>query len=181
MTRNEMPWENDLCAEFTTLEAMKTERRDETDSRTPGARSREWHLFPAAVSVLSARAGAVRSRKGFTLIELLIVIAIIAILAAMLLPVLSKAKVKATRTKCLSNLKQFTLATYMYGSENHEKLPQMTDGNWAWDLPWNVADFMMQSGATRDVMYCPSFPDQNNDTLWSFVPPPPEDRAFRVI
>jgi prepilin-type N-terminal cleavage/methylation domain-containing protein len=131
-------------------------------------------LASAGVSPASAR------RVGFTLIELLIVIAIIAILAAMLLPALSKAKVKAIRTKCLSNLKQFTLATHMYGAENHEKLPPMTDGNWAWDLPWSVADFMMQSGATRDVMYCPAFPDQNNDTLWNFVPPP-NDKPFRVI
>jgi prepilin-type N-terminal cleavage/methylation domain-containing protein/prepilin-type processing-associated H-X9-DG protein len=181
MTHNELTWENCQLTEFSALEPMNTERRDETDSRTPGTRSLEWHSSLAPVRVLLGRAGVVRSGKGFTLIELLIVIAIIAILAAMLLPVLSKSKMKATRTKCLSNLKQFTLATYMYGSENHEKLPLMTDGNWAWDLPWNVADFMMQSGATRDVMYCPSFPDQNNDTLWSFVPPPPENTAFRVI
>src|SRR5258708_623660 len=177
MTHNEMSRENDRCAEFSALEPMNTERREETDltGAEGGSNRCTGSLAPAGDSRASAR------RAGFTLIELLIVVAIIAILAAMLLPVLSKSKVKATRTKCLSNLKQFTLATYMYGSENHEKLPVMTDGNWAWDLPWNVADFMMQSGATRDVMYCPSFPDQNNDTLWSFVPPPPEDRAFRVI
>jgi prepilin-type N-terminal cleavage/methylation domain-containing protein/prepilin-type processing-associated H-X9-DG protein len=53
-------------------------------------------------------------QQGFTLIELLVVIAIIAILAAMLLPALSSAKQKSQAIKCISNLKQMTLANFMY-------------------------------------------------------------------
>lgn len=59
-------------------------------------------------------------RKGFTLIELLVVVAIIAILAAILVPVFARAREKANQTNCASNLKQIILAALMYTQDYDE-------------------------------------------------------------
>ncbi|HSY44048.1 MAG TPA: prepilin-type N-terminal cleavage/methylation domain-containing protein [Candidatus Acidoferrum sp.] len=64
------------------------------------------------------------SRNGFTLIELLVVIAIIAILAAILLPVLSRAKIKAYGVYCVNNLRQLSMAWIIYSGENNDWICQ---------------------------------------------------------
>src|SRR5947207_9773523 len=96
-------------------------------------------------------------RGGFTLIELLVVIAIIAILAAMLLPVLSKAKFRAKITNCTSNYRQWTVVANMYAVDQKDFLPTLGIppgfGANAWDVSTNSALILGPYGLTVPLWF----------------------------
>jgi type II secretory pathway pseudopilin PulG len=76
-----------------------------------------------------------RQRTACTLVELLVVIAIIPILAAMFLPALGGAKMKAAQATCLDNQKQLGLAYYLFASGNEDQIVAFAPGGGCWRQP----------------------------------------------
>jgi prepilin-type N-terminal cleavage/methylation domain-containing protein/prepilin-type processing-associated H-X9-DG protein len=112
------------------------------------------------------------SKRGFTLIELLVVIAIIAILAAMLLPALSRSKGQATKISCVNNLRQLGISMQLYVDENQGYFPPRTNPNaWGSRLYGNFRDLKL--------LVCPV--DGTDPATWSGNDPVtyPLDRAPR--
>jgi prepilin-type N-terminal cleavage/methylation domain-containing protein/prepilin-type processing-associated H-X9-DG protein len=98
-------------------------------------------------------------RRGFTLIELLVVIAIIAILAAILFPVFMSAKESSRKTRCLSNMRQITLAMFSYADDNQGCLPALNAfSDKVGDINGSVnsGSLFKYLGKSKGILRCPS-------------------------
>lgn len=116
-------------------------------------------------------------KRGFTLIELLVVIAIIAILAAMLLPAMSRAKQKSQGVSCMNNHRQLAMAWRMYVEDSRDVLPYASSmsgasappggsPNWPDDYAWSGAH--MDDNPANRANWDPAF-DMMKRPLWSYA------------
>ena len=131
-------------------------------------------ILPAKKSTHTAKSGyniianggcgsfTMRRGNGFTLIELLVVVAIIALLVAIVVPAVNKARQEAQRVVCKSNLKQFAYAWYYYCNDNGGQMPELTHaiggGNWYVEFGKYLGD----SSEEQDVWDCPT--DEHKET-----------------
>jgi len=116
-------------------------------NRYPGNSSRATSAPAAGCVRLVGRA---RPGCAFTLVELLVVIGVIAVLVALLLPALSKARASSQTAVCLGNLRQIMNAFQLYENDNKQRLPDPTAAQQSWE---SLLQMYLQ---TREPFHCPS-------------------------
>lgn len=128
--------------------------------------------------------------RGFTLIELLVVIAIIGVLAALLLPVLSRAKEKGRAIACLNNLRQLQAAWLMYTDNNDDRVPLNQGGDTFYGQNWRepswTAGLMSYSDDNTDNTNSWYFTTSDFGRMGKYTPNPviykcPSDRSWAMI
>ncbi len=104
-----------------------------------------------------------RNPKSFTLIELLVVVAIIAVLAALLLPALTSARAIARRVVCQSNMRQVVNSLFYYADDYNDWCPPALEKNMVWgDSIWTMRLRHHGYISTPQILYCPEDPDADD-------------------
>ena len=110
------------------------------------------------------------TQRAFTLVEMLVVIAIIAILAAMLLPAISTSKGKAQRVACISNIKQVGLGIILWSQEHEGRFPWLVEptngGSYGLNQAWKHFAILSNELVTPKVLHCHS--DKERKTADAF-------------
>lgn len=99
-----------------------------------------------------------RKQSGFTMVELLTVIAIIAILAAIIFPIMSAAKASARKTQCISNMEQIFQALQLFKADEH-RYPDFIAGPVSWKSPGNAYKFNESKGVTQEGVLVSLYPE----------------------
>jgi len=112
-------------------------------------------------------------RNGFTLIELLVVIAIIALLLAIVIPALSKAKRYSQRIICANRIHQQSLGVLVYANENDNYVPTTGGSPWLWDMTfWTTNEISRYAGFDdNEIFFCPANRIKKHDDarFWQFT------------
>ena len=113
-----------------------------------------------------------KTKQAFTLIELLVVIAVIAILAALLLPALSRAKVSSRRAACTSNVRQINLAVLLYADDHGDAMAFYTNSIY-FDYKENILPYVGGGSSNNTVFICAADDFVFSGTLGSWFTDPP--------
>ena len=145
---------NLISNRFTGVDADGDCGRDSDGIRGPA------QAAAACLTLIELPAVRKRTRSAFTLIELLVVVAIIAILAALLLPAMRRAMESGRRAVCTSNLRQLALGTEMYAGDHDGWYPHNTEGDPYHGFGWRASARLLMEGeyVTFHIYNCPSIP-----------------------
>lgn len=108
------------------------------------------------------------ARSGFTTVQWIVAVAVVAVLAATLIPVMNYGREAARRSKCADNLRLIGIAAQRYADLNRGRLPTMEPGaGWAWDVPVDTTSRLLETGAIRlETFYCLSGRFKERLRLW---------------
>lgn len=127
-----------------------------------------------------------RVPRGFAGADLAATLSGFALLALVGAPMTGRSRVRSEQAICASHLKAVGQASTHYAYANNDQFPNLNGGAWPWDMPVSAANRLIENGATRRDLYCPSVTWPDRDDLWRFTSGSTNDLAtpevgYRVV